>query len=115
MPYTVIIEPNLKEEGVTLGMLAEALLRLVKLGPTTIKVDAAGIGQPILADLQSRYGLPAVALEKRERPSLAEVQYATSAKLELEAKREECEKWRREAVTLSEHLKDLRTLIGRLE
>jgi hypothetical protein len=109
MPIHVTIDPN--AEGRSSEQLGDAL---VLLAPTRIEVDCGGMGRVLLASLQAR-GLPAVALEKRPRPVLAEVQRIEELSREVDRLKHEAELRERDLIHLRDYQRDVRILIGRLE
>jgi len=109
--FHVIIDPLL-DDGVTVEQIADAM-RALK--PATIKVDCSGYGQHVLRDLQQLHGIPATALEKRERPQLLEVQRISELSAELAKQKAEREQQDLELRLLREHQKQLRILIERLD
>lgn len=110
--YHVTVECAVEDDpAFSVEAVTEALIRL---NPATIQVDAAGIGRVVLASLQAR-GLGAVALEKRPRPVLAEVQRIEELSKEVDRLRHEAELRERDLMHLREYRADIRTLIKRLD
>lgn len=91
--------------------LGDALLALK---PTSVTVDAAGIGRVVLASLQTR-GLPAKALEKQPRPTLSEVSRVTELSREIEDLKRVHELREQELEHLRAYQRDIRVLIERLD
>ena len=111
MKISVTIDPS-TEDGLTTEQVAE-LLRPLK--PASISVDCAGgLGKVLLASLQSR-GMPATALEKRERPVLAEVQRISDLCRAAEDLKQTIKEQRIELEALREYKRDIRILLSRLE
>lgn len=111
MAYHVTIEP-FEMNGPTVAEIAEAMRALA---PASVQVDmGCPLGKVLLASLQAR-NIPATALEKRPRPVLAEVQRIEALSKELDECKGERESLQTENRVLREHLRDLRTLIQRLE
>ena len=108
--YHVTIEAT-DPEGPPVEVVAEAMHRL---GATSIAVDTAGIGRVLLASLQAR-GLPAVALEKRPRPVLAEVQRIEELSSALSKLQKQFDEQALELKFQREYRRDIQILIGRLD
>lgn len=93
---------------------AEFVDSLERLKPTSVTVDCAGAGRVLLAALQTR-GLPAVALEKRERPALLEVQRIAELSTTITDLQTQNAEQRKELQFLRDYQRDIRVLIQRLE
>lgn len=111
MAYHVTID-GATDDGLTVEQIAA---QMQTLKPASITVDCAGgLGRVLLASLQAK-GLPAKALEKRERPTLPEIQRAEQLSEVALNLRDTIEEQRKEIQHLRDYQRDVRILIARLE
>ncbi len=111
--YHVTVIPYADDPAFSVATASDAVMALK---PTSVLVDCggSGIGRVLLASLQAK-GLPAKALEKRERPSLLEVSRVTELTRELKDAQHEAELLKLELKMLREYQRDIRVLINRLD